>query len=557
LECDEVCDSTLGVPAGYRCTGACSLERLGYGSILPDFFVGVEIFNIQKRVDRFSAAITWDTNKDAACSFEWGQTAGYFTNIANEIEYKKTHVVQVIDLIPATTYFYGIECHDGWDHQARTPIYQFTTESLEDNTAPANVSNFKAEAATDAIILSWKNPEDADLAGVKIVRSDKFFVKSPTAGTVIFNGSGTRAIDRDAAAGKRYYYTAFAYDKNGNYSSGSLATALILAASQPGTVTKEKPPATKQPWDKQEEQPSDKPFQPQQPEESQDPQRPFPEPQEPGQQPDWETPTSTKEIIITGFPFDALEFYAALGSLRIEVGENEVSFYSGTEFNVKLSKDALDPDVKSLIFSLKRPESGEGDYQNYYFEETQAGRKFELKAMVPDDIGVYDITVSALDTANNVIERTEGKMNVIDRSIITSVVNYKTNLPVPIGGVRVTLYSFDNGEIYKWDASKYLQFNPIYTDDAGSYGFYVPNGKYIVKSEKDHFYKYASLPITVENNLIKQDIELVYIPDINIWIFVLYSAVLIACYLLLRRIVLLIAYQHREKLKTPEGPLHM
>jgi len=549
LECGEICDSTLGVPSGYRCTSACLLERLGYGAVLPDFFLGVEIYNIQKQVDRFSATITWDTNKDAVCSFEWGRTLQYFTNIANEIEYKRTHAVRVIDLMPATTYFYTMECRDGWEHQANTPVYRFTTEQLEDKTAPANVSNFKAGAATDAIILSWENPPDADLAGVKIVRSERFFARSQSEGKVIFSGRGTRALDREVAPGKRYYYTAFAYDKNGNYSSGSLASALV---KKPGTsgIVKQAEPAATQPRDKREEQagegerPIEKPAEPGVEVE------PFPEPQEPQEPQEPEDDGQSRlpeEIEALEFPYDKLEFYAALGSLRVEAENKEVYYYSGTEFSVKIAKDLLPEGVAGLILSLKKADDSRAEYQNYYFEGNGSENEFSVKAVTPKDSAWYVLTVSALDPDNYVIMRGEGRMVVADRSYVSSVISFSGGQPVPVEGALISLYSLEGGELYKWEASEYLQFNPIYTDMLGSFGFYVPNGKYVVKAEKENFYKYQSLPIEVKHNFIKHDIELIHIPGVNLWIYVLYAIVLISCYFLLRRIVLIIRDQRKHK----------
>ena len=94
-----------------------------------------------------------------------------------------------------------------------------------DTTAPANVTSFLATGADQRIVLSWKKPISADLAGIMIRRSTSTYPASPGDGELVYNGSESCKIDNGLSNGTTYYYTAFSYDVVPNYSSGAQTSA--------------------------------------------------------------------------------------------------------------------------------------------------------------------------------------------------------------------------------------------------------------------------------------------------------------------------------------------
>lgn len=100
-----------------------------------------------------------------------------------------------------------------------------------DSTPPGSVSNFVATAGDAEVVLTWDNPVDSDLAGVKIVRKTVSAPGSNTDGTVVFAGMGTTHTDATAVNGTEYFYAAFAYDKAGNYAAGVNASATPTSAT--------------------------------------------------------------------------------------------------------------------------------------------------------------------------------------------------------------------------------------------------------------------------------------------------------------------------------------
>ncbi|GIW65617.1 MAG: hypothetical protein KatS3mg094_136 [Candidatus Parcubacteria bacterium] len=80
-----------------------------------------------------------------------------------------------------------------------------------------------------------------------------------------------------------------------------------------------------------------------------------------------------------------------------------------------------------------------------------------------------------------------------------------------IEGAKVYLYWF-NSETKKfelWPANKYAQINPQITDKFGNYVFFVPEGRYYLKIEKENYYPFKSDEFfALEGGSVNQNIKL-------------------------------------------------
>ncbi len=118
--------------------------------------------------------------------------------------------------------------------------FEYAGGSGPDTTPPGDVSGFTAMPGDSQISLSWTNPTDADLAGVKILRKTGNAPTGPTDGTLAYQGTGTSQIDTGLTNGTTYYYRAFTYDEVPNYSSGMTASGTPAAGpdtTPPGNVS--------------------------------------------------------------------------------------------------------------------------------------------------------------------------------------------------------------------------------------------------------------------------------------------------------------------------------
>ncbi|HLP44270.1 MAG TPA: fibronectin type III domain-containing protein [Candidatus Nanoarchaeia archaeon] len=184
--------------------------------------------------DLTNAVIRFGTNVPVLASVYWGKTRDLELGSLSTERYESNHYIRLEDLTPGTRYYFKITLIDGYNKRLVINNQDFYTLSLPDDLGPVNVTNFKAKEVNGRVALTWNNPQ-ADFEKVRIVKSDKFFPRDPYDGIVIYEGRAEEFLDRNVVAGKTYYYSAFAVDESGNYSSGSVTDIrLSLAGETPG-----------------------------------------------------------------------------------------------------------------------------------------------------------------------------------------------------------------------------------------------------------------------------------------------------------------------------------
>jgi chitodextrinase len=194
------------------------------------------ITDIRIQLSYNTVLISWKTSEPAISKLFWGKTAEYGEGVIAGASLATDHSALLTGLVPDTLYHFQIEARDARGNTGRTQDRTFRTLSLPDITPPANVSNFEAISGDTQITLQWKNPPDKDFKAVKIQRSTFFYPQDPFDGETIYNGPGESFLDTGLQNGVRYYYTAFAYDQFGNYSSGAVASAIPGAVVPPPEV---------------------------------------------------------------------------------------------------------------------------------------------------------------------------------------------------------------------------------------------------------------------------------------------------------------------------------
>lgn len=103
-------------------------------------------------------------------------------------------------------------------------------EFVPDITAPGPITGFSATPSAETITLTWTNPTDVDFAGVIIRRSESGYPATPTEGDPVYDGTGTFVEDSGLDSTKIYYYSAFTYDAEPNYSPVAQTAAQPLKA---------------------------------------------------------------------------------------------------------------------------------------------------------------------------------------------------------------------------------------------------------------------------------------------------------------------------------------
>jgi len=176
------------------------------------------------------AVVTYKTTVPARGTLSWGLTSSYEAGSVTEIVFSTNHTVTLLGLLSGTTYQFGIEVVSGYGRLNTLSGQQFTT--LPTPQENPNASRFTATPKEKTILLKWNNPISPTFSEVRIVRSKSFYPSDPSDGEVVYEGAEQVFEDSDVEAGTRYYYTLFAKDLNGNFSSGILASARIQIAGE-------------------------------------------------------------------------------------------------------------------------------------------------------------------------------------------------------------------------------------------------------------------------------------------------------------------------------------
>jgi len=94
---------------------------------------------------------------------------------------------------------------------------------------------FKAtyKSASKSVDLEWQNPASPDLVAVRIVKSKVFFPIAPDDGVLVYEGLAESFRDTNVLSGFSYFYTIFAKDSLGRYSSGVIAGVKVFESVRP------------------------------------------------------------------------------------------------------------------------------------------------------------------------------------------------------------------------------------------------------------------------------------------------------------------------------------
>lgn len=335
-------------------------SETGGALFLPDAPPPVIYNLLVSEITLNSANISWETNEYALCQVFLGNTQDYeFENIVEAALYEK-HSTKLINLLSKTTYYFKISCRDAAKNESETTGQKLTTLTPPDITPPANVSNFEAIAGDGQVELKWKNPPDLDFKAVKIMRSTDFYPSDPLAGTLIYNGNGKSFLDTGLTNRVRYYYTAFAYDKTGNYSSGAIVSGV---PHEPGVI----PPSE-------------------------------------------EMPTSTIPITpeIEKLNFNDFDFFQ--GGEKIIPTEGKFDIKSGMPLTASIAYEKVPEVLKTIMATLS---SGEKVF-SFLLRINKEKTRYEAIIASPDP-GVYPLTLNILDYKNQALKKITGQL-IIEES---------------------------------------------------------------------------------------------------------------------------------------------
>jgi hypothetical protein len=318
-------------------------------------------------INLLSARILWSTDIAAICRVNFGDSTEYENGTIYETDYAKgAHAAALNGLKAQSIYHFMISCANINGVAAQTVDWQFTTMSLPDTFPPANVSDFAAAVQKKSIDLKWSNPGDEDLAGVRILRAEKFFPRDLLTGQIVYDGRQESFTDTNVAAGTTYYYVAFAYDRSGNYSSGAIASAI---AGEPGKEV---------------------------------------------QIPVIKTPVELQNLDLSQFDF-------VQNGRDIEEKDGKISIDRFKTFTISIPYDNVPEVLKTIMVTLR-----EGGKSFSFLLRVNRDKTAYEAILVPPTAGEYGLDITVLDYKNQALKRISGILKVVKAQISDSKIEVTT-----------------------------------------------------------------------------------------------------------------------------------
>ncbi len=184
-----------------------------------------EITSLQIIPSQYGVVIRYETSGFVRSVVRFGTTVSYELGSTAERAFTKVHETVITDLTPNTKYKFIIEGDNRIGVFGVLTENTFTTLPLDDTLPPSNVTGLSAKRVGNDVVLTWKNPEEGDFDHVRILRNDQFYPSDIADGWVVYESSGTSVRDDGAAIlGPKQFYTVYAYDREGNISSGAVVS---------------------------------------------------------------------------------------------------------------------------------------------------------------------------------------------------------------------------------------------------------------------------------------------------------------------------------------------
>jgi len=230
---NNVCELLKG-ETSLSCPSDCQVAPSGTGVSSVPIMVSGEILNLNIKTGINYAIISWDTAVPTYGSVSWGKGDSYNDGIINGIKITINHKIVIENLSASTTYSYFINSSLPESYYARN-TGTFTTLPIPEIKIVPSIYNLTATSAGNEIVLNWNNPNSKDFYGVKIVRSPFFFPADSSEGKIIYDGTGTYTRDSDITPDTKYYYSAFSYNKDLNFSSGVVVMSILKSTQASST----------------------------------------------------------------------------------------------------------------------------------------------------------------------------------------------------------------------------------------------------------------------------------------------------------------------------------
>ncbi len=186
----------------------------------------------------------------------------------------------------------------------------------------------------------------------------------------------------------------------------------------------------------------------------------------------------------------SVRYYTNNGGLEISAAAGTVSILRGKDLIFDIKND-FEKEVERIVAEL--------DGKLYMFALSEGGDYYRLPFDAWETAGDYQIAFKVVYSDGTVYS------NPVNIKVVSSgrVISKVLGVAREIEGVKVFLYD-NEGKIFVGVNQK----NPLTTDERGEYGLMVPNGQYRLVVRDGDQEKYSSAIFRVGDNIVNQEINL-------------------------------------------------
>ncbi|MBU0646505.1 fibronectin type III domain-containing protein [Patescibacteria group bacterium] len=424
-------------------------------------------------------------------------------------------------LTNGVTYYYGVFAYDTLNQYASGALGN--GKPMAPDLPPGNITGLNLNPGNAQNALSWTNPADADLAGIRIIACPDGFPTGPLdpACDVLSENTRTAFTHASLTNGRTYYYGLYSYDLSGQFASG------VLGSGKPSAPEEELPPG--------EEGEEDIP-----PPVSTDTgycgngicsdfESPATCPSDCGQP---ELPPKgpicgdavcqidennqscpddcTSDMPSTALLRDNLELFVATGAIKLVPNNSgAVRILNGRPIFVQLLRRSLTKSVDRVQLSLGQEtflmapnfrEEGAGD--NNLQAASVGDDAYAVSLISPDEPASYPVTVTLFYDDHS----SQSVPLIFDVQGSGYLFSWFEGATQRLSGAQVTLFQ-SPGSLVTWDGSPYGQFNPVNSEADGTFAWYVPNGNYVVRADTSGYLS-VDTAVTVVDNIVNPAIQM-------------------------------------------------
>ncbi len=439
----------------------------------------LEISNVRFNTTATEVTVLWDTNQPSDAQINYGITSDYGQTVFDKTLKIADHFLLVGSLLPNTTYNYRLISSDESGESTSTLNAVFTTQ--KDKIAPPNPAGLQIDPTVKSIALQWQNPNlnvVPDFTVVQVVRKINARSQNPNDGEVIYVGKVETFEDKNVVKDVVYFYTIFAFDTSGNVSSGIFGSAQLKQLVIPPDVCVSKQKGKLDCADpKCAAEAECKALMPQPDQNGSG--NPIPaDVIQPGKIQDGSAAVSSSVPQAAKIKPEDLGFLSDGKKIHLPAAP-ELSGLSGSDLTISVPRKILTADPKSVVAQVEND-----NYQLLFNPENAAFETTIIFAAPGKRVG--KIIVDYGDS-----------VDILDLTLTSVRPGLVTSDNGPVAGVQVQLFNERGEAVYFAN-----QHNPYTTNQDGTYGWTVPNGRYYLQLEKVGFYTQKTPAFTIKNNII-------------------------------------------------------